>query len=48
MEPIDLISREELADTVFAIADIDIKLSRIIQLLEGGDDGEEWSPPDDA
>jgi hypothetical protein len=48
MEPTELISRDEVTATLFAIADINVKLSRIIELLEGGIDGEAWSPEDDA
>jgi hypothetical protein len=28
--------------------DINVELSRIVELLEGGPDGEEWPPEDDA
>ncbi len=46
MQAEPLLSREELTATLFAIQDINLKLSRIIRLLEGDDDGEEWAPED--
>jgi hypothetical protein len=33
---------------LFAIADIDVKLSRIVELVEGGWDGEEGLPEDNS
>ena len=46
VESEQLISRDEVTATLFAIADINLKLSRLIDLLEGGNDGEEWPPED--
>jgi hypothetical protein len=43
-----LVSREELAVILFAVHDINVKLSKIIRLLEGEDDGEGWPQQDDA
>jgi hypothetical protein len=43
-----VVSRGEVTPTIFAILDINTKLSRIIRLLEGDDDGETWPPEDDA
>jgi hypothetical protein len=43
-----LVSREELAAISFAVHDINVKLTLIIDFLEGGTNGEEWPPEDDA
>jgi hypothetical protein len=48
VDPAELVSREELAAILLAIHDINRKLSRIIRLLEGDDDGEAWTAEDDA
>ena len=48
MEPTELVSREEVAAMLFAIADINAKLTQIIDLLEGEADGEGSPPEDDA
>jgi hypothetical protein len=48
MEPAELVSRDEVTAMLFAIADINAKLSQIVDLLEGGIGGEEWPPEDDA
>jgi hypothetical protein len=42
-----LISRGELTATILAILDINVNLTYIIDLLEGGDDGAEWPEEDD-
>jgi hypothetical protein len=44
----ELLSRPEVVATLFAVQDINVKLSRIIRLLEGDDDGEAWPPEDDT
>jgi hypothetical protein len=48
MDVDELLAREEVTATLFAIHDINLKLSRIIRLLEGDDDGEAWTAEDDA
>ena len=48
MEPAELVSRDEVTAMLFSIADINAKLSQIVDLLEGGIVGEEWPPEDDA
>jgi hypothetical protein len=43
----ELLSHQEIAATLFAIHDINTKLSRIIELLEGDDDGGAWTAEDE-
>ena len=47
MDVDQLLSHQEVAATLFAIHDINMKLSRIIRLLEGDDDGEAWTAEDE-
>jgi hypothetical protein len=42
-----LISRDEVTATLFAIADINVNVERIVRMPEGDDDGEQ-EPPEDA
>ncbi len=41
MEPEPIIYREEVTAILIALADMNVKLSQIVKLLEGGDDEEE-------
>jgi hypothetical protein len=43
----ELLPHQEVAATLFAIHDITTKLSGIIRLLEGEDDGEGWTAEDE-
>jgi hypothetical protein len=43
----ELISRSEVTAMLFTFADINVKVERIVQLLED-DDGEEEAPQDDS
>jgi hypothetical protein len=47
MDVDELLASQEVAATLFAIHDINTKLSRIIRLLEGDDDGEAWRGEDE-
>ena len=47
MEPEPIIYREEVAAMLFGLADINVKLSRIVLLLEG-DDGQEEEDEDES
>jgi hypothetical protein len=48
VRPEPRIHREELTATLFAIADINANVERIVELLEGGDDGEEEPAKEDS
>jgi hypothetical protein len=48
MEQEPVVCREEVRAMLFAIHDMNENLRAIRQLLEGGDDGEEGLPEDDA
>ena len=48
VRPEPLIQREELTATLFAIAEINANVERIVELLEGGDDGEEEPAKEDS
>jgi hypothetical protein len=42
----ELISRDELTGTLFAIADINANVERIVRILEGDGNGEEEASED--
>jgi hypothetical protein len=46
VEPV--ISREEVTAMLFAIADINANVEHIVDLLEGGEGGEEGLPEEDS
>ena len=48
VEPGDLISRGEVTGRLFALADINVNVDRIVDLLEEGLDGEEELPEEDS
>ena len=48
VEPARLVEREEVVAMLFAIADLNAKVGRILQLLEEEFDGGEALPEDDA
>ena len=48
MESDRLISRSEVTAMLFAFADINVKVGRIVELLEEDADGEEETPQDDS
>lgn len=48
MEEEALISRPEVAAMLFALADINVNVDRIVDLLEGDGDGEEGLPEEDS
>ena len=47
MEPEPIIYREEVAAMLFSLADINVKLSRIVRVLED-DDGQEEEDEDES
>ncbi len=47
MQPEPVIYREEITAILIVLADMNVKLSQIVKLLEGGDDEEE-AEGDDA
>ena len=48
MEPVRLVEREEVVAMLFAIADLNEKVGRILQLLEEDLGGGEALPEDDV
>ena len=42
----EVISRDEVTGTLFAIADINANVERIVRILEGDGNGEEETPED--
>jgi hypothetical protein len=48
VEPVRLVERGEVVAMLFAIADLNAKVGRILQLLEEEFDGGEALPEDDA
>jgi hypothetical protein len=48
VEPGNVINREEAVATMFAIADLNANVERIVQLLEGESDGNEGLSEEDS
>jgi hypothetical protein len=48
VDPDPIVYREEVAAMLFAVADINVNVRAIRNLLEEDDGGEEGSPEDDA
>jgi hypothetical protein len=44
----ELISRSEVTATLFAVADINANVERVLRLLEDGDDAEQEEPEENA
>jgi hypothetical protein len=48
MSPEELISRREVTAMLFAFADINANVDRILRLLEDGNDGEQEEPEENS